>query len=287
MMFLRIPANLANWPTPARLAAAHRIPTDFGLGNTATRLKNVVELARELGGMAPESLWLNYRFPYTTPKTITITLSANGIGDAVCALYAAAGLARVTDRPIELVTRHRAWLEGFHVPGVEIVAQSDGQHINANWDYDRQVKSATSRKQDYCNALADALFLPPFPPQKPTRRTSVTPRARRIILAPFSEGPDRIWPYWKELARVLIDAGEEVVGVGAAKDAWAMAGICSGVAVIATGASGCGAASVTSWPRSSWVLRSHALGPLPSRSRCAPAWSRLPSFAAGCPRGAP
>ena len=65
---------------------------------------------------------------------------------------------------------------------------------------------------------------------KPTRRTSVTPRARRIILAPFSEGPDRIWPYWKELARVLIDAGEEVVGVGAAKDAWAMAGICSGVA---------------------------------------------------------
>lgn len=247
----RIPSPIHRWPPAAQRAAACRAPSDFGVGDTAARAGTTRTLCRVLEGQEPAEMWLNYRFPYQLPETIAITLSANGIGDAACALYAACGLARVVDRPVELVTKWRDWFAEVETPGVKLVGRSDGQCINANWDYQRQVKDAPSRKQDYCNALADALFLSPFTPIAPTARP-FTPlpvrypphlrpfvshsRPEYIILAPFSEGPGRVWPHWRQLAERLAERRYMVIGIGAAKDREAMEGICGGIVGASPGA---------------------------------------------------
>lgn len=92
--------------------------------------------------------------------------NADGLGDAICGLYAACGLAEATGKFVIFHAHHYPWFEGVHHPRVRIVPNSNaGVVMDPNYDW--QLKHASTRKQYYCNSLAEAMKIPPFPPKPP------------------------------------------------------------------------------------------------------------------------
>ena len=151
--------------------------------------------------------------------------SASGIGDAVCALYAACGAAdtlaalpAAPDGPesgdvvVRLHTGHAGWLERARHPGLEILpcgAEKSGTWVDLARGYDEQLARAQSRKQWYCDNL-----LPGLTPCAPkfvdtTIHSHRFERTPYVVLTPFSAWPARNWPatHWRYLAALLYDAG--------------------------------------------------------------------------------
>ena len=148
---------------------------------------------------------------------LDLYLSATGIGDSICALYAACGAANAQREKqrsgvVRLHTMHPGWLQRVRHPGVEI---GPFEHVaGTTWidvsrDYDGQLMRAASRKQWYCDNIAPGLT--------PCRPDSVdmsihsqrVARAPYVVIAPFSHWSARHWPvsHWSYLVALLHDSG--------------------------------------------------------------------------------
>lgn len=159
-----------------------------------------------------------------TDKALAVHLAhAGGLGDSVCGLYAACGLADATGRAVRFHTRHPDWFGSVSHPGVSILGDArDGADLSA--DYDGQLLAAASgscpsRVQWYCDRAADAFHLPAFQGRRPAEVRQPEPviGIGYTLLAPFSAHQPREWPgeKWRELARSLRRDGTPVVVLGA------------------------------------------------------------------------
>ena len=162
-------------------------------------------------------------YPSEPIKTDTIEFctSAGGIGDAVCALYVACGLANAGFKVL-LHTKHQSSLNVEH-PGVKILPDAKCFDINDN--YDGQLEAAhrgdiTSRLDWYLRNLSRQFDIRDAKPARPAKveKPSRTDGAPFIVLAPITAGRSRAYPmaHWRRIAklllpkyRVLVLAGED------------------------------------------------------------------------------
>lgn len=154
--------------------------------------------------------------------------TAQGIGDAVCGLYAAAAL-HAAGHSIVLSTRHQAWLAGCTAEvGIgdygrtqldasvhyqeQLVAQRTSPGINrAQW-YIANIAAARGRELASIKPIIPQFKIPLEKP--PVDRPY-------ILINPFSAHTERCWPadHFVELSNRLVRAGIIPVGVGSARDA--------------------------------------------------------------------
>lgn len=160
------------------------------------------------------------------PAALAFHLSAHGIGDAVCGVYVACGLADATARPVVFHTRHAAWLAGVSHPGVTLVQSFETAGADANADYGGQLRAGGrregSRVRWYCDQVSRQVGIPAFAPVRPQTVIGPAPvlPPGYTLLAPWSHGRSREWPLakWLELAR-RIPGRVVVVGTRANRDA--------------------------------------------------------------------
>ncbi len=162
---------------------------------------------------------------YDPGKAAEFHLSAGGIGDAVCGLYTACGLA---DAGYETTyyTRHREWLAGAEHPNLKL-AEFAESGVDGNRYYEDQLRSAAlrmcqSRTQWYADNIARDLGLPKFAPSRPKIVAKPPPVCGPgyVVLSPFSSHDAREWPVdrWTELAVRLVDSGKRVIACGGPGD---------------------------------------------------------------------
>lgn len=146
-------------------------------------------------------------------------LTAHGIGDAVCGLYAACGAADA-GHPVTFHCRRPEFLAVVSHPGVTVKAWEADVGIDANADYWGQLEAGAagtcpSRAQWYCDKIATSLGIPPFAPKRPQsvdRPPPVIPPGY-VLIAPYSHRDGgRDWHGWPEVAAKL--APKRVVVVG-------------------------------------------------------------------------
>jgi hypothetical protein len=152
-------------------------------------------------------------------KTIEFYSSAGGIGDAVCALYVACGLANAGFKVL-FHAKHREWLKVEH-PGVQILP--DEKCFDINDDYDGQLAAAyrgdiTSRLEWYMRNLSRQFDIGDAKPARP-EKFSKPPRPIAepyIVLSPISAGRPRIYPmpHWRRIAKSLLPSHRVVVMAG-------------------------------------------------------------------------
>lgn len=156
------------------------------------------------------------------------TTTAQGIGDAVCALYAAAAIVQA-GHSVVYSTRHHAWISGADLP-IGIGDFGDTR-MDASIRYAEQLQAqrnappGLSRAQWYIQNLAaqraaDIGHLKPIVPK--INITIEKPPVDRpyIVLNPFSAHTERVWSAskWTQLAEALVKEGITPVGIGAARD---------------------------------------------------------------------
>lgn len=155
------------------------------------------------------------------PPPIEIHNTNSGIGDAICGVYAAAGLAR-TGRDVVFYTPHAGWLKRVSAPRMRIVESRTPRGHDMGENYDQQLKTQPCRKQFYCDNIARLAGVEPFKPAKPrVNRKAVhvwePPRGEYVVLAPFTAWASRQWPTerWRELAKLAVADGYNVAAIGA------------------------------------------------------------------------
>lgn len=147
--------------------------------------------------------------------------TANGLGDAVCGLYAACGLAEIAAKPVYLRTRYWEWLAGVSHPGVSVVPEMAAA-FDPSSDYDGQLLAAAagtcpSRVQWYCDRMAEQFHLGVFSGRRPTVAVPEPVIGTGYIAAtPFSAHGSREWPSakWSSLTARLASAGRKIVVLG-------------------------------------------------------------------------
>lgn len=155
---------------------------------------------------------------------VAIRTSAGGIGDAVCALYVAAGLKKkFPASSVKFYTHHLSWLQD--VVGIELLPNNhfvtNGSPVyDLNHDYNGQLASMVTRKDWYCKAVPSSIE-----PEQPKLRRTYNPETSKnlIVLAPFSHWKQRDWPLEKWLVledrlRRIHGFDTVVVGTPADKD---------------------------------------------------------------------
>jgi hypothetical protein len=152
-------------------------------------------------------------------RTIEFYSSAGGIGDAVCALYVACGLANAGFKVL-FHAKHREWLKVEH-PGVQILP--DEKCFDINDDYDGQLAAAyrgdiTSRLEWYLRNLSRQFDIGDVKPARPAK-VNKPPRPIAepyIVLSPISAGRPRIYPmpHWRRIAKLLSPKYRVVVMAG-------------------------------------------------------------------------
>lgn len=159
-------------------------------------------------------------------KSYSIYNSASGIGDAVCALYVACGMADAHQCQVELQTNHSAWLGRASHPNVKFV-KNTGIGPDMNADYGRQCRESRygpslSRARYYCDRVAEYYGIEPFKPARPKQFSlSFSPikKGKYVVLVPFSNETIRTWPlpHWTKLADYLHEQGMGVVAIADGK----------------------------------------------------------------------
>ncbi len=160
------------------------------------------------------------------PPAFDLCLSATGIGDSICGLYATCGLAERLkiegiQKMVRLHTGHPGWFARVSHPGVEVVAGT-GIGVDMNRDYIAQLTHADDRKQWYCDATADLLPMEPFTPVAPAHVDNsvhglfALPLAPYVLVSPFSNYRTREWAdtSWRYLSHLLDQNGIRLVAVG-------------------------------------------------------------------------
>lgn len=160
---------------------------------------------------------------------IEFRLDAKGIGDAVCGVYTACGLA---DRGhiVTFHAKHEEWLRWIEHTNLTIVRDMEARVLNANANYNDQLEASRlgtceSRSLWYMKNIHAE-----FPKIKgdplPARPLKILPCGTAtelpkdyIVLAPFSAYADRQWSiqHWRMLARVLMNEGHNVIAIGGHK----------------------------------------------------------------------
>jgi len=162
---------------------------------------------------------------------IEFRLDAKGIGDAICGVYTACGLA---DRGhlVKFHAKHTEWLRWFSHPNLTIVPERDQTVFNANAGYQEQLEASRTGKcqsrslwyMQNIHGLHPKIKGEPQP-ARPLKYESVGTcedlPTKYIALAPFSAYVDRQWnmQHWRMLARALIDEGHNVIAIGSASHA--------------------------------------------------------------------
>jgi ADP-heptose:LPS heptosyltransferase len=155
--------------------------------------------------------------------------TAMGIGDAVCGLYAACGLADA-GHSIVISTRHHAWLSGCKT--AVGVGDFGDTRLDAAERYQEQLQAqrnaspTLNRSQWYINNIAaqrgaELAQIRPIVPQFeiPIEKPPVS--GPYIVMNPFSAHTERVWraDKWTQLAELLVKEGITPVGIGAQRDA--------------------------------------------------------------------
>jgi ADP-heptose:LPS heptosyltransferase len=161
--------------------------------------------------------------PPRKTKDISFYVSAIGIGDAVCALYAACGVADQGFN-VTLHTRHVDWLSVAEHPNVSICQESD-YSADANLDYAGQLragrdKSFGSRPNWYIKNIGRYYEIPVCQAARPAKVKSFNRSQKIAVLAPSSIWPVRSWSEnrWTDMSNLLTDHGYLVVVIGSGKD---------------------------------------------------------------------
>ena len=148
--------------------------------------------------------------------------SAMGIGDSTCALYAACGLADALGE-VTYHVRHFDWLTDFSHPNLTLVRHQDNMHMGSdmNWDYDKQLQTASSRKQWYTDNVLRSwniqAHVTPVAPKFITKPAPViTDKKNYVLISPFADYSSRTYQnvHWARVVDLLYDRGIEVVVIG-------------------------------------------------------------------------
>ena len=161
---------------------------------------------------------------------IEFRLDAKGIGDAVCGVYAACGLAN-RGHTVVFYSQHWEYLQSFKNMNLTIRG-NDPSVFDANARYMDQLEAARTKT---CRSRA-SWYLRNIQEKWTTIRNEVKPALPHellpagkvadldspyIVLAPFSAYRNREWStqHWRLLAKVLMDEGYQVIAMGAHTDA--------------------------------------------------------------------
>lgn len=153
---------------------------------------------------------------------VHIRSCGRGIGDTVCALYAAKGLAE-TGVKVMYHTHMPQWVSraaGLN-DNLEIVQGEPRGAVDMNFDYEDQLKAKPDRKQWYCDNLATSLAIEPFKYAAPIVDKEIKQRTvnsdNYVVFSPYSSWSTREWSgkNWKELAKLFTNSGYDVVIIDA------------------------------------------------------------------------
>ena len=187
-----------------------------------------------------------HKHPAIPQRQLHVANHANGIGDAITGLYAAAALAG-PHRSVVYHTRFSRWLKRAAHAGLSITGTpppKGAQDMDVN--YAEQLRYAPDKVKWYAGLVhpSRALAYSANGEQSAVirnKRAGVdagqggmvelqvncevgTPRldfAKYVILAPFAAWEARDWPetHWRRLAWLLKEAGYEIVAIGTKKEA--------------------------------------------------------------------
>lgn len=147
---------------------------------------------------------------------IHLHTSSMGIGDSVCVLYAACGLAD-TGRRVVFHSRNRRWTDRASHPNLFVCDHEPiGIDVGGGLPfYGPRIHHAESFVKDYCRRISGVLGIPEFSGSRPQTIRPASP-ATHILLAPFSCYASREWPSdrWKELALILCGSGKPCMAIG-------------------------------------------------------------------------
>jgi hypothetical protein len=164
---------------------------------------------------------------------------AGGIGDAVCGIYAASGLA-AAGHAVVLSTKHHQWISGCQA---KVGLGDFGTTGNdASIRYDEQLVAQRSdsmemmnRAQWYLNNLEikhpHLQGINPIVPEFRFPLEAAPIPGPYIVMNPFSAHSSRIWKQekWKELASALVREGITPIGIGSMRDSRGLSAIFSTV----------------------------------------------------------
>lgn len=182
-------------------------------------------------GVAIQTLG-NHQAMFTKPRVATkkgqVVLKSHckGIGDAICGMYAACGIA-AAGYEVFNYSKHTMWLNRASYPNVHILDAETlpipDNAIDISALYDEQLRDADCRKTWYCENFAREMGLPKgsLKPAVPNvDKTIHKPRedAGTYIVAHGSSAyPVRDWsiPRWHELINELNQHGIKTIGIDA------------------------------------------------------------------------
>lgn len=154
-----------------------------------------------------------------TGQHVDLFLSAQGIGDACCALYAACGAADVTG-DVTLHTQHVGFAARVQHPGLTIVADDKTNALQRGWfdvsfGYQDQLVTGQNRKEWYCENLrmASGLEVKPTAPKFVNNKVFYPRRNDKyVVFAPFSCFSERHWidRHWRRLFDLIQESGRSV-----------------------------------------------------------------------------
>ncbi|CCH01237.1 hypothetical protein FAES_3228 [Fibrella aestuarina BUZ 2] len=154
---------------------------------------------------------------------MNLHLSADGLGDTICGVYAAAGIAR--HAPVTYWAKHPDWLGRISAPGVTIARHDErpGDSLDMNLGYGEQLRDSVSRKDWYVQqvmAQTGLVDLEASAGFHVDRRQLVLPELLQdkppyVVLAPYSLWESRNWTEagWAHVVTHLHRAGYEVLGL--------------------------------------------------------------------------
>lgn len=156
----------------------------------------------------------------SSSDTLTFSLSAGGIGDAVCGLYAACGLAQQGHKVV-FYAKHRGWFPPLEQPNLTVLPHEEGR-FDANLNYRQQLKEALAdptltRPGWYIRNIAQRYGIAECKPARPEMVRLPLVKRNGVLLAPFSSHISRDWwfMHYRRLAKNLTEAGIPVSAIAA------------------------------------------------------------------------
>lgn len=205
-------------------------PTADILSDPAAYFRWGIDAHNAVNARIKKKVWTYEEADLVVPYSVFAASAGAGMGDAVVAMYAASGLAKAINRPVNLHTRHGTWLARASFPGVTVRPQIErGIDFSGGWHgpygYYNSAKLAPSRVWAYCVNIAAGYALPPFGPVRPninrTPGPTVLPPGPYALFAPFtSNWPVREWQIekWQELAKRLVADGLRIVVIDSSRE---------------------------------------------------------------------
>ena len=159
---------------------------------------------------------------------IVFHLSARGIGDAVCGLYAACGLAQAGHKVV-YYTRFPEYMPTTKIfqQGLQIVSHTEdmGANGSAGWTIDLEdgyEGVLKSRPRGYLRNICKAYGIDEVAPARPeaVKKERRQVRDNYILLAPFTHHANRQWPmaHWARLCEILMEEKRKPIVVGMGHD---------------------------------------------------------------------